>query len=166
MSDLQSIYDRESFDIVVMCNVFHEIDCSQWLKLFKNDGHITNLLSPEGFLLIVEVMQLPVGEKAHQKGFLVLDTPQLRTFFQITKADKNFIRESEQNGRLKAHVIPKDCLKRVCSESRKNAIQEVRSQSIGTIRKLRSSDGTYQNGRSHGFWVQQLANAELALEEL
>src|SRR5690606_22969500 len=81
-NNLLSVYDKGSFDVVIMCNVLHEIDPKDWLKLFQNEGVISSLLSENGILLLVEDHQIPIGEKAYQKGFLVLDTPQLKDLFK------------------------------------------------------------------------------------
>ena len=71
-------HDGNSFDIVIMSNVLHEIDPLQWINLFRQDGEITSLLNDSGILLLVEDTQVPVGEMAYQNGFIVLDTPQLK----------------------------------------------------------------------------------------
>lgn len=68
-SNLLSVYDKGSFDVVIMCNVLHEIDPKDWLKLFQNEGTISSLLSENGILLLVEDHQIPIGEKAYQKVF-------------------------------------------------------------------------------------------------
>lgn len=49
---LFSNYDKESFDIVIMCNVLHEIDPKEWLKLFQTNGIISNCLKENGLLLL------------------------------------------------------------------------------------------------------------------
>ena len=44
IDSLLSVYDKGSFDVVIMCNVLHEIDPKDWLKLFQDGGVISNLL--------------------------------------------------------------------------------------------------------------------------
>src|SRR5207253_10002372 len=87
LNSLLSVYDKESFDVVIMCNVLHDLDPKDWLKLFQNQGIIANLLSDNGILLLVEDHQIPIGEIAYQKGFLVLDTPQLKELFKISEKE-------------------------------------------------------------------------------
>jgi ABC-type cobalamin/Fe3+-siderophores transport system ATPase subunit len=153
-------------DFAIMCNVLHEIPSEEWGSLFGPNGIIAKFLRDDGFLLLVEDMNLPVGEKPHQKGFLVLDTPQLKTLFKITKKDCAFQFTEEREGRLKAHFIPKSCLGRIDANSRREAIREVALRSQEEVLKLRKSESTFQNGRLHGFWVQQFANANLVLGTL
>jgi energy-coupling factor transporter ATP-binding protein EcfA2 len=166
MTELLSKYDKESFHVVVMCNVLHEIDPKEWLKLFKEEGTVTSLLSKHGILLLVEDHQMPIGEKAYQKGFLVLDTPQLKELFNISEIDRGFVYDSERQGRLKAHRIPKECLARITAPTRIKAINSVSKTARHNILEIRSAPQNYSNGKLHGFWTQQFANAELNLDEL
>ena len=129
---------------------------------------IRRMLKITGFLFLIEDLNLPVGEKPHQKGFLVLDTPQIKELFQIRSADtaNGYTVSSQRNGRLKGHRIPKSCLSRISSESRNSALESLSTTAREEIMSLRNAEGTFQNGRLHGFWVQQFANAELALADL
>jgi hypothetical protein len=136
------------------------------VKLFKEDGTISSLLSEDGILLLVEDHQMPIGEKAYQKGFLVLDTPQLKQLFSIIEKDKAFIYDSERHGRLKAHRIPKECLIRISASSRSRAIRSVSQTARQNILDIRNAERNYSNGKLHGFWTQQFANAQLDLDEL
>lgn len=164
---LLSVYDRGSFDVVIMCNVLHEIDPKDWLKLFQKEGIISSLLSEKGMLLLVEDHQIPIGEKAYQKGFLVLDTPQLKELFKISEKETDFTYTDEKlDGRLKAHQIPKRCLTQIDEGSRLSAIKSMSVTARDKILEIRGEKTNYQNGKLHGFWTQQFANAQLNLAEL
>lgn len=165
MGQLLSVYDKESFNVVVMCNVLHEIDPKEWLKLFRPDGVISSLLNKNGMLLLVEDHQIPVGEKAYQKGFLVLDTPQLKELFKITEKDTDFSHTQKKEGRLKAHRIPKRLLIQIDEQSRLAAIKSLSSMAREKIIEIREMEKNYQNGKLHGFWTQQFANAQLNIAE-
>ena len=158
--------DAQSVDVVVMCNVLHEIEPADWLSLFGADGPICSSLAENGFVLIVEDEEIPVGERAHKHGFIVFDTAELKALFQISESDPGF-RYSDQrgNGRLKAHLIPKACLKRITATRRINALKKRQQRASQEIKKIRNSDPNYRNGRKLGFWLQQYANSSLALEE-
>jgi ABC-type multidrug transport system ATPase subunit len=158
--------DPKSVDVVVMCNVLHEIEPADWLNLFGGDGPICSSLADNGFVLIVEDEEVPVGERAHKHGFIVFDTAELKALFKITKHDSTF-RYSDQrdNGRLKAHLIPKACLTRITASGRTDAFKKRQQRASQEIKKIRNSDPTYRNGRKLGFWLQQYANSSLALEE-
>lgn len=166
-NNLLSVYDKGSFDVVIMCNVLHEIDPKDWLKLFQTDGIISSLLSDNGMLLLVEDHQIPIGEKAYQKGFLVLDTPQLKDLFKISEKETAFtFTDKKGDGRLKAHQIPKCCLTQIDEASRLSAIRSMSITAREKILEIRGKEKNYQNGKLHGFWTQQFANAQLNLAEL
>ncbi len=163
-NDLTAKLGKETFDLIIMCNVLHEIDPKEWLKLFGETGAITSLLSKDGVLLLVEDEEIPVGEKAHTKGFIVFDTTELRTLFAIK--EPIVMSDQRNDGRLKAHVIEKEWLTRITAKTRKDALIDRKKRAMSEIIDLRNAEPNYKNGRKHSFWVQQLANAELALAEL
>nr|WP_315220923.1 AAA family ATPase [uncultured Flavobacterium sp.] len=166
-TNLLSVYDKGTFDVVIMCNVLHEIDPKDWLKLFQNEGIISSLLSENGMLLLVEDHQIPIGEKAYQKGFLVLDTPELKDLFKISEKESDFsYSDKKGDGRLKAHQIPKRCLTQIDEASRLSAIKSMSTTAREKILEIREQEKNYQNGKLHGFWTQQFANAQLNLAEL
>jgi len=163
---LTAKHGKASFDLIVLCNVLHEIDPNDWLKLFSKDGEITSLLSNQGVVFLVEDEEIPVGEMAHTKGFIVFDTTELRTLFRI-KNNEDFVFSDQRNdGRLKAHIVPKEWLQRITAISRKKSMNDRKNRALKEIVALRNKSPNYKNGRKHSFWVQQLANAELALSEL
>jgi ABC-type cobalamin/Fe3+-siderophores transport system ATPase subunit len=162
-SEVRSSFDPGIFDAIIMCNVLHEIDPALWLELLDPKGVIMHLLKDTGFLLLVEDNQMPIGEKPYQNGFLVLDTEQVKTLFSIKSSDSNFKIHSKNEGRLKAHEIPKACLSRITDATRKEAIKSVCLVAKEKIRLLRSKEGSYPNGRAHAYWVQQFANGHLFL---
>jgi len=166
MNKLLSHYNKGSFNVIVMCNVLHEIDPKDWLKLFKIDGQITTLLAENGILLLVEDYQMPIGEKAYQKGFLVLDTPQLKDLFKIAEEDAVSMCSEKENGRLKAHYIPRHCLIQIDEDSRCDCLSSLITTARDKISEIRAKEHNYQNGKLHGFWTQQFANAHLSLAEL
>lgn len=153
----------EPFDMIVMCNVFHEIDPKEWLVFFSELELIRATLSNDGVLLIVEDQLLPVGEKAYQNGFLVFDKIQFKKLFKIS--GDYTVKDARDDGRLRAHFLPANALSQIDSSSRIQAIQSLQQSAKSEIKSLRSKKPTYHNGKLHGFWIQQLANAQLALDE-
>ena len=155
-----------SFDMIILCNVFHEIDAKDWLNFFNEHSIFAHALKEDGILLIVEDQLLAVGEKAYQNGFMVLDKIQFRKLFNIN--EDYLAHDARSDGRLKAHYIKKQFLRNVTSTTRTQAIESLLHTSQQQILHLRSpsTEQSYKNGKLHGFWVQQLANAQLALGEL
>lgn len=165
-----SIKDESSIDVVVMCNVLHEIQPNEWLTTFNSQSLINRALKDTGYILIVEDQRIPSGEKAHQFGFLVLDTPHLKTLFNVVHKDiSEGLFEAfdyRDDGRLKAHKISKSLLGRLSSKSRKKAIEELKATAKDNIMGCRNKEPSYKIGQMHGFWTQQFANASLYLDQI
>jgi energy-coupling factor transporter ATP-binding protein EcfA2/SAM-dependent methyltransferase len=158
--------EAESFDVVVMANVLHEIDPSQWLGLFGPGGLIPKLLKADGSALIVEDHLMPIGEKPYQKGYIVLDTPELKELFRVGTHERGFdVRDARGDNRLKAHRISRRLLVRITQQSRTAAMRSANGLAQRRVLELRAKPATYVNGRKHAFWVQQLANTQLCLSE-
>ena len=162
-TDLKSRRE-DTFDLVLMCNVLHEVEPKDWNNLLGDGSLFYTLLKDTGHLCIVEDQLLQRGEKAHQNGFLVLDQPQFRELFSLTP--ENYLERSQKEGRLKAHFFPRSCLANYSAETRKQAIKLLKESALEELKKLRIGTDDSQSGRLHGFWSQQFANASLALEQL
>jgi hypothetical protein len=135
--------------------------------LFSEHGEIPSLLSDNGLLLLVEDHEMLIGEKAYQKGFLVLNTQEIKELFQIKEVDKDFgFSDAKGDGRLKAHRISKHYLCRITPETRSSALSVLQNNALEKIQETRMANVNYKNGKRHGFWVQQYANSSLALSEL
>lgn len=159
-------FGENSFDVIVMCNVLHEIPPKEWLNIFSSNGVIVKLLKSDGYLLLVEDQLIPIGEKPHQNGFIVLDLLQLKEIFKITEEDSTFKYSDARNDRrLMSYQIPKQCLGRITSDSRRKSLEGTVVQSKKEIKILRAKESNYKNGKLHGFWTQQLANALICLDE-
>lgn len=156
-------------DCVVMTNVLHEIPVAEWIALFSAGGLLARALKPTGFLLIVEDQQIPVGEMAHQHGFLLMNTNELAKLFVVSQQDRddgNFIPYAERDGRLTAHLVGRTLFQRVSRDTRVEAITAIRDLAMTKVSGLRAAEKTYDNGMLHGLWTQQLANATLALQQV
>lgn len=156
--------DAGSFDFIVMCNVLHEIQPDEWVGTFSEANSLMSLLKPDtGVLMIVEDQLLAVGEKAHSKGFLVLDTAELKKLFGANGDAEVETHVHPENPRLKAHLIPTKYADKVNDSSRKNALCLLQSNAKSEIKNIRSTKPDYKAGKLHSFWTQQFANASLAL---
>lgn len=167
MEELQTKKDDKSFDLILMCNVLHEIPHSRWIPLFKD---LKRQLKDDGKLLLIEDCKIPVGELPHQKGFVVLNTLHLKDLFSIPATENAFIandaRPDREPNRLMAHLIPCCYLDKITSQTMKKAFEDLHDTSIRKIKQIRAQEQTYKNGMAHAFWTQQLANATLCLEEM
>jgi energy-coupling factor transporter ATP-binding protein EcfA2 len=163
----------EAFDVVVMCNVLHEVDPDEWSSLFKPSGKLSNLMHKDGRLLIVEDYGIPVGERAHDCGFLLLDEPEIRRLFDILPADRDANHyetyasaQPRYVGRLKAHLVSKTCLTRITSASQFSAIQMLHDRMLDEVKNaLKQKDGrSGDSGRTYARSAQLVANARIWLD--
>lgn len=153
---------KKSVDIVIMCNVLHEIPPDKWIQTFKN---VSEMLNEHGHLLIVENHQTVIGEMAHEYGFIVLDTDSLKLLFQVQKEYFNVAIHKDRST-LKVHAIGKQLLMKVTKNSMKQAFCKHKEQSIDAIRKVRENNSSsYNDGLKHAFWVHQHTNTSLYLKE-
>lgn len=169
IENLRTKVDDNYFDVVVLSNVLHEIPHSQWHSIFSD---IKQLLKSDGYLLLIEDCLIPIGELPHNNGFIVFNTLHLKKLLNIPSTEINFIAHDarfdsiEQRGRLMAHLIPQPYLTNISTNTIKEALKELKKSAKTKIQRIRKETPSYSNGLAHGFWIQQLANAELCLEEL
>ena len=161
-------HQEKSFDVVVMCNVFHEVDPKDWLALFESTSVIRRCLKDDGCLLIVEDYLMPQGEYAHPYGFIVLDTEALKALFDCQAQDITVVEsEGKYRERIRGHLVSKAALARVTRDSRKTALELANARAKEKIERLRSAGGhSFRSGQAHAFWVQQFANTTIALDDL
>jgi SAM-dependent methyltransferase len=157
-SDLDSL-NHKRFDIILMCNVLHEIHPSDWVSVFEK---LRDLLNPNGSLWIAECTSLPIGEMAHQDGFLVLD----RSAISILFVDNNIGEfTSTTHEFVKIYIIQGTSLQNISIETVLNSVKSVRSTATSKIRALRNSGSTYKKGVEFAFWCHQFVNASQIVDE-
>ncbi len=174
-SDLSLLEARAGadLDVVIMCNVLHEVHPDDWLLLMATNGRLSRLISSDGFLLVVEDYGIPVGERAHDYGFLLLDEQELSHLFAVAPADRDAHRFSRQTSsdsryaeRLNAFLIAKACLDRLTPDTQRAAIDSLRRRMADTVRTfLRDKNArSTAAGRDYARSAQLLANADIWLE--
>lgn len=167
LTELEKVYSDPIFDVVLLTNVLHEITPRKWFELFGPKGLCSRILNDDGFVLIVEDQLIPVGEKAHEFGFIVLNTGELKKLFNVGVGDPDFLEIEARGGRLTAHLVPKARVDSMDGASIIDSIRVRKRNAKAEIERLRQiKDPTFQQGREHAFWVQQYANSAIALDEL
>jgi SAM-dependent methyltransferase len=164
--DLFSNHAPGTFDVVVMCNVLHEISPDLWPGVFKV---VSGALSDKGSLLVVEDYRVPVGELPNVDGFFLLDRIHLQRLFGLSEQSelREIVTVETCEGRLRAHAISKDATTRVSSTSKKDAIESLRDTCVSKLKELRQNpDLSFKGGHMHALWAQQFANCCLYLEKI
>jgi hypothetical protein len=167
LSDLFTRLSTEKVDLVVLCNVLHEIRPTDWVKVLGHSG-IAGLLVDDGFLNVVEDTSLPHGEKAFHEGFLLLDEAGIENLLG-TRSKGRFSTEWHREGkyakRLVLHQIPRDLLTGVSMDSVRAAVEYTYHDALRRIDELRKNPPTYSAGQMHARYTHQFANAALLLRE-
>ena len=167
LSDLCASFRSEPVDVVVMCNVLHEINPHEWRTNFQT---MADILSDTGFLLVIEDLFMPHGELAHKHGFVLLDHTAMRCLF--CQSDSNIIvakshHDARFNSRLWAYRIPKAELRKVTSKSVVNALDWITKQARRQIDEIRQSNNhSFKSGRELALHLVQYANSSICAEEL
>jgi energy-coupling factor transporter ATP-binding protein EcfA2 len=167
--------DDASVDIVVLCNVLHEIDPDEWRSYFGEKGLLTRVLHPDGHLLIVEDYGIPIGERAHKYGFLLLDEQELVTLFGIKSDDldnQRFVRSTPDDPRFKdrlvAHLVGSNCLQRFTPATQKAAIEKLEARMAASLKGMLQAQQAGQGaqvGPNYARTAQLLANATLWVDD-
>lgn len=172
LSEIETNFDPASFDLIVMCNVLHEIQPEEWLKLFGPEGTLTKLLKASGGLLVVEDYQIPVGELAHRYGFLLLNKLELRKLFNWSEKDlasglmlQSTSSEPRYRDRLVMHWLAQPLLANVTNSSRRSSIEQLKVTARETVMKQQKLAGeSIRDGHSYALAAQTYANASIWLD--
>lgn len=172
LSEIETNFDPSSFDLIVMCNVLHEIQPEEWLKLFGPEGTLTKLLKAGGGLLVVEDYQIPVGELAHRYGFLLLNKLELRKLFNWSEKDlanglmlQSTSSEPRYRDRLVMHWLAQPLLENVTNSSRRSSIEQLKVTARETVMKQQKLAGeSIRDGHSYALAAQTYANASIWLD--
>lgn len=152
-----------TFDLVVLANVLHEIEITDWKSVFL---YIADLLSSEGRLLIIEDLLPPVGELPNMWGYLILDRCGFETLFGGPGAVRSI---SSQNNRLLAIEVQRQHVVRVDHTAILKAIEYLKQKAKEEILQLRAvpvNERNHHTGRRHAHYAMLHTNASLALERL
>lgn len=171
IQSLTSKFDAESFDVVVMCNVLHEIAPAEWTTLFGSSGTLTSLLKPDGGLLVVEDYEIPAGELAHEHGFMLLNEFELKALTAWEESDgSRFLteesRDEKYGARLRMHWIQQPLIARITGDTRKKAIRRLQESSETAIKSQRLvASKNRKHGHAYALAAQLYANASIWLNE-
>jgi predicted ATPase len=147
---------RERFDLVVLCNVLHEIDPKDWPRVLSQ---IEQLLCADGTLVVMEDLFPSVGELPSQTGFVILNGSALKALF----APRDAVHVVTGNDRVMVAEVGKARLK-ATNDTRDAALKMVCEQAKEGIRAIRLKETPdHHDGRKQAVWAMQFANASLAL---
>lgn len=160
-SDMSNIKNKQ-FDIVLLCNVLHEIHPKYWIKVLNG---IKQLLKEDGRLIVIEDNHLPKGESAHEFGYLLLNSSQIEA---LLASERNLLivqtEEDSYKQRFTFCVIRKDDIQ-PSSLSLSNALNQLKEETYESLKEIRQNQIDVASGRLYANLAQLYINAELALEK-
>ncbi len=145
-----------NFDVILMCNVLHEIHPKYWEEAFST---INKALKENGKLIILEDKFLPKGENAHEFGFLILAEKELEALLQTNKLEFIIPKEERYKDRILCCCIPKNEIKASQSTIIK-ALEILQQNSLNNLQLAKKEE----NGRKYGLFSQLFVNSMLAKE--
>ncbi len=158
------------YDVVVLMNVLHEIDPTQWVQTFRL---ISNVLSDDGVMVFLEVHTLTNGEQPYgQAGFLLLQDPQVKKLF----SQASIVRwQDTKQEKSNCWIVSKSSLQTVTQSKIQKTISCLESYCESLLKKLDDErialahDANPQDvakikmaGRKYAFLSQQYINAHFA----
>jgi predicted ATPase len=168
-----SEFNKDGADVVVLCNVLHEIDPRYWSDTFNL---IVQALRETGTLIIVEDLEIPTGEMAFPDGFFLVDKEGVAALLSCTQAEfeTRTVDDARYQDRLVCYVIKRTLLTKVTAKTIDAAIDIGQKRALGQLRKLRNEcekdpicderEGR-RRGRRHALYAQQVANAALFFDK-
>ncbi len=158
----ESVNDKGKADYVMLVNVLHEIDVINWIEVFKN---IDSLLKPTGELIIVERLELTIGEAPYRNRFLVVTDDSVKELF-----GKEFVQGLTHPKRkyVVRYRIKKEGLNRIDDKKLHSCFERIKCDSLNKIKELKTADQQtdFKQGLKMSFWLNQFANAVLSVEDM
>ncbi len=164
--NIKAIYEsleeipQNTFDVVLLCNVLHEISPQFWEASFKA---IKNSLKQDGFLLIIEDKLIPRGEKANDYGFLLLSEKQINKLFSNEDISHLDYKMDTNKNRILCSLIPKKSIT-VSNESILAAIKQLEGDSLEELKNLKPENDV-AFGREYALKTQLHINAKIGYEK-
>ncbi|WP_434425480.1 beta-propeller fold lactonase family protein [Nannocystis pusilla] len=146
---------------VVLCNVLHEIPETDWLATFRR---ISDVLTDDGVLLLMEDQCMTRGELPHRGGFIVLDDLALAELFVLPPGALHNL-DPTGSERLTIFRIPRAALQSAHPGTLRRALRKLEETTLTRLRRLRDRTAMdHRQGREHAYLAMLLCNVVLALE--
>lgn len=159
----------EKFDFVLLCNVLHEIPILEWER---NLQAVVKSLKTNGFIIVIEDMRLPKGEKIGEAGFLILDLESLQKLFSLDEQPSQLLSAEERyKDRIQCALINKSKINSIDKQTIIASLETLRTNSLLKIKQMRErSHFTKENklsfGRESALYSQLHINSILAIDKV
>ena len=153
------------FDIVVLCNVLHEINIDEWVQTLNK---IIKSIKSNGFLIIIEAKTLTKGEKIGTVGYILLSQEEIKELFNLSETPSE-VKLNNSEKKITCSVISQNDLKQLSVNNVINCLTALEGNTLNKLEQLRKNELINDSllfGRQAAFLSQQHINAKLGLRHL
>ena len=148
------------FDLVVFCNVLHEINPEEWMQTLS----LAKMsLKEDGYLIILEDRYLPKGETAHEFGYIILNSEETQIMLNSNTPIELKLSEEQFNNRIIFNAFLKNDINPT-SDSIRLAVKKLQINTLNNIRLLKKQKKDLNQGRRLANETQLYINSQLFLE--
>ena len=156
------------FDFILLCNVLHEIPVMEWITTLST---IISSLKEDGFIIIIEDMRLPKGEKIGETGFLILDVACLKELFSMSELPGQLLsNDGRYRDRMLCALVNKQKIGKLDVSTVIKSLETLQKNTFAKINKIRKAPVNEENklvlGRESAYYSQLYINAILSIEKL
>jgi ABC-type lipoprotein export system ATPase subunit/SAM-dependent methyltransferase len=161
--------ESKQYHFVCLCNVLHEIHINAWEMILNK---IVSCLKDNGFLIIIEDLKIPKGERIDGAGFLVLDVESICSLLGLK--NEPIVIKSEKFGmdsRIMCTVIQKKETSKVSVNQIINALRIRKKNVWDEMLKIKpfydeqkTENEGVKFGREYAFLSQLYINCERGIE--
>lgn len=154
--------NSNTFDLVILCNVLHEINPKEWVETL---GLAKNSLKEDGYLIILEDRYLPKGETAHEFGYIILGSDETQIMLNSKNPIELKLSEEQFSNRIIFNAFLKNDINPT-NESIKSAIKKLQVNALNNIRLLKKQKKDLNQGRRLANETQLYINSQLFLDSV
>uniref|UniRef100_UPI00404B1B23 AAA family ATPase n=1 Tax=Gelidibacter sp. TaxID=2018083 RepID=UPI00404B1B23 len=162
INELNEIND-DNYDLVVLVNVLHEIHISFWVSTFNK---LKKTLKPNGFIVIIEDIELPIGELPNELGFILLEKEEMKILLG-EKISYLSSKLEKYKDRILCSIISSTELNQLDKATLLLVLEKLKMNSLKDIVKFRKDKSKKLNiGRMYGLKANSYVNSQLAIDFL
>lgn len=173
---IENVYETHTglpnsyFNFIFLCNVLHEMKINEWKDNFNS---IIDALNTNSYLIIIEDLLLPKGERINREGFIILDADSIQKLFQLESSPVQIIiDDNNYKDRILCVQIKKELIRPITHKSLKEAFEKRRDNVFSKIVSIREitndsdlNDGEkLKHGREYAFYSQLYINLSFGIE--
>ena len=154
---------NETYDLIIIVNVLHEIHIEYWGETFLT---LKKALKPNGFIAVIEDVELPIGELPNGLGFLLLEKEEMKILLgnKITFINSKIDRYKD---RIICGLIRKEDMNTVNKSKLITCLEKLKENSLKDIIRYRAIKEKRLNiGRLYALKANTYVNSQLALDYL